>query len=69
MNIRLIHELEIAIHEKIRPVHPYINTNVSIKCDERTYPAAELSIVLKLRSDEELDALIQMFNSIGDAEG
>ena len=65
MNIRLIHELEIAIHEKLHPIHPYLTTNVTVKRDEREYAYAELSIIAKFRSDDQIIALIKMIDKAG----
>lgn len=64
MNLRLIHELEIAIHEAIRPTHPHLNTNVFTKGDEERYFYCELAVIFKLRTDEEIDNVMQLVRQL-----
>lgn len=65
MNSQLIHLLEDSIRDAIWPIHDYINMNVLTKQTEAGHLYCELSVIFKLKTDEQVADLIKMFQSVG----
>lgn len=62
MEQRLIHELEIAIHEAIRPIHRFTHTFVKNKMTDAGHVHSELSIVFSLKEDAQVYKLLEFFS-------
>jgi len=61
MNLRRLHDLEKMLHDKIYPVHPYLTMSSTKKSGERANEYIELSITIKIKSEEQINALSQFF--------